>query len=113
MEGVRRRRLRGGIHGGGEGGRGGGHIPKFFDRLHNIITAVNHMQQMQYIVIWDNVSFYRSALVQNCIAIWEMQASRQPSCGEQLTTQVKHWMILNLMDLGQDIPQAHLRGPIS
>ena len=36
----------------------------FLDRLYNI-TAVNNMHQMQYIVIWDNVSFHHSALVQN------------------------------------------------
>ena len=41
------------------------HILTCLDRLHNIVTAVNHRHQMQYIVIWDNVSFHRSALVQN------------------------------------------------
>ena len=37
------------------------HILTYLD----IVTAVNHRHQMQYIVIWDNVSFHRSALVQN------------------------------------------------
>ncbi len=37
----------------------------FLDRLHNIITAANQRDQMQYIVIWDNVAFHRSALVQS------------------------------------------------
>ena len=41
------------------------HILTFLDRLHNIVTAVNQMHQMHYTVIWDNVSFHRSALVQN------------------------------------------------
>uniref|UniRef100_UPI00358E5982 uncharacterized protein n=1 Tax=Myxine glutinosa TaxID=7769 RepID=UPI00358E5982 len=41
------------------------HILTFLDRLHNIVTAVNQVHQMQYIVVWDNVSFHRSALVQN------------------------------------------------
>ena len=41
------------------------HILTCLDRLHNIVTAVNHRHQMQHIVIWDNVSFHRSALVQN------------------------------------------------
>ena len=41
------------------------HILTCLDRLHNIVTAVNHRHQMQYIVIWDNVSFHWSALVQN------------------------------------------------
>ena len=41
------------------------HILTCLERLHNIVTAVNHRHQMQYIVIWDNVSFHRSALVQN------------------------------------------------
>ncbi len=42
------------------------HIFTFLDRLHNIITAEDQMdaEQMRYIVIWDNVSFHRSALVQ-------------------------------------------------
>lgn len=41
------------------------HILAFLDRLHHIGTAGNEMHQMQYTVIWDNVSFHRSALVQN------------------------------------------------
>lgn len=43
------------------------HILTFLDRLHNIVTAEDQMdaEQMRYIVIWDNVSFHRSALVQN------------------------------------------------
>ncbi|KAI7800421.1 hypothetical protein IRJ41_002844 [Triplophysa rosa] len=41
------------------------HILAFLDRLHHIITAGNEMHQIQYTVIWDNVSFHRSALVQN------------------------------------------------
>lgn len=41
------------------------HILAFLDRLHHIVTAGNEMHQMQYTVIWDNVSFHRSALVQN------------------------------------------------
>ena len=41
------------------------HILTFLDRLQNIITAVNQMHQMQFTVVWDNVSFHRSALVQN------------------------------------------------
>ncbi|KAK3529286.1 hypothetical protein QTP70_025734 [Hemibagrus guttatus] len=44
------------------------HIIPFLDRLHNIVTAEQQMdaKQMRYIVIWDDVSFHRSALVQNC-----------------------------------------------
>ncbi|XDV24289.1 hypothetical protein PO909_028507 [Leuciscus waleckii] len=41
------------------------HILAFLDRLHHMVTAGNEMLQMQYTVIWDNVSFHRSALVQN------------------------------------------------
>ncbi len=40
-------------------------ILTFLDRLHNIMTAANQRDQMQYIVVWDNVAFHRSALVQN------------------------------------------------
>ncbi|XP_036933440.1 insertion element IS630 uncharacterized 39 kDa protein-like [Acanthopagrus latus] len=40
------------------------HILTFLDQLHNILT-VNQIQQMQYIVIWDNVSFHCSAQVHN------------------------------------------------
>ncbi|XP_030266443.1 uncharacterized protein LOC115577677 [Sparus aurata] len=40
------------------------HILTFLDQLHNILT-VNQIQQMQYIVIWDKVSFHRSAQVHN------------------------------------------------
>ncbi|KAK6294871.1 hypothetical protein J4Q44_G00340970 [Coregonus suidteri] len=40
-------------------------ILTFFDRLHNVITAANQRDQMQYVVVWDNVAFRRSALVQN------------------------------------------------
>ncbi len=40
-------------------------ILTFLDRLHNIITAANQRDQMQYILIWDNVGFHHSALVQN------------------------------------------------
>ncbi|XP_062413404.1 uncharacterized protein LOC134104102 [Pungitius pungitius] len=39
-------------------------ILAFLDQLHNI-TALNQIDRMQYIVVWDNVSFHRSALVQN------------------------------------------------
>ncbi len=39
-------------------------ILTFLDQLHNI-TAANQIDHMQYIVVWDNVSFHRSALVQN------------------------------------------------
>ena len=39
-------------------------ILTFLDQLHNI-TAANQVDHMQYIVVWDNVSFHRSALVQN------------------------------------------------
>lgn len=39
-------------------------ILPFLDQLHNI-TAANQIDHMQYIVVWDNVSFHRSALVQN------------------------------------------------
>ena len=39
-------------------------ILTFLDQLHNI-TAANQINHMQYIVVWDNVSFHRSALVQN------------------------------------------------
>ncbi len=38
-------------------------ILTFLDQLHNI--AANQIDHMQYIVVWDNVSFHRSALVQN------------------------------------------------
>ena len=31
----------------------------------NCTTAANQIDHMQYIVVWDNVSFHRSALVQN------------------------------------------------
>nr|XP_023693770.1 uncharacterized protein LOC111857305 [Paramormyrops kingsleyae] len=37
----------------------------FLNRLHHIITAANQRNQMRYIVVWDNVSFHRSAEVQN------------------------------------------------
>jgi len=40
-------------------------ILTFLDRLNNIITAENQRDQMQYIVVWDNVAFHRSALTQN------------------------------------------------
>ncbi|KAL0147626.1 hypothetical protein M9458_057068 [Cirrhinus mrigala] len=39
-------------------------ILTFLDQLHNI-AAANQIDHMQYIVVWDNVSFHRSALVQN------------------------------------------------
>ncbi|XP_032362812.1 uncharacterized protein LOC116674448 [Etheostoma spectabile] len=39
-------------------------ILTFLDQLHNI-TAADQIDHMQYIVVWDNVSFHRSALVQN------------------------------------------------
>ncbi|XP_058613467.1 uncharacterized protein LOC131528401 [Onychostoma macrolepis] len=39
-------------------------ILAFLDQLQNI-TAANQIDHMQYIVVWDNVSFHRSALVQN------------------------------------------------
>ncbi|XP_059896427.1 uncharacterized protein LOC132448892 [Gadus macrocephalus] len=39
-------------------------ILTFLDQLRNI-TAANQINHMQYIVVWDNVSFHRSALVQN------------------------------------------------
>jgi len=47
------------------------HILTFWERLYNIITAEHLMdaEQMRYIVIWDNVSFLRSALVQNTFMI--------------------------------------------
>ena len=38
------------------------HILAFLDRLYNL--TINNIQ-IQYIVTWDNVSFHRSALVQN------------------------------------------------
>ncbi len=38
-------------------------ILTFLDQLHNI--AANQIDHMQYFVVWDNVSFHRSALVQN------------------------------------------------
>ncbi|KAK0135588.1 hypothetical protein N1851_028538 [Merluccius polli] len=40
-------------------------ILAFLDRLHEIVTALNQVDQMRYIVVWDNVSFHRAALVQN------------------------------------------------
>ncbi len=45
------------------------HIFTFLAKLHNIVTAEDQMdaEHMRYIVIWDNVSFHRSALVQNWI----------------------------------------------
>ncbi|KAK3539731.1 hypothetical protein QTP70_012878 [Hemibagrus guttatus] len=44
------------------------HIIPFLDRLHNIVTAEQQMdaKQMRYIIVPDDVSFHRSALVQNC-----------------------------------------------
>ncbi len=44
------------------------HIVTFLDRIHNISTAKEQMdaEQMRCIVIRDNVSVLRSALVQNC-----------------------------------------------
>ncbi|KAK0153557.1 hypothetical protein N1851_004664 [Merluccius polli] len=39
------------------------HILTFLDRVYNL-TIINNMQ-IQYVVIWDNVSFHRSGLVQN------------------------------------------------
>ncbi|XP_048855527.1 uncharacterized protein LOC125723169 isoform X9 [Brienomyrus brachyistius] len=40
-------------------------ILAFLDRLHEIVTALHKVDQMRYIVVWDNVSFHRAALVQN------------------------------------------------
>ncbi len=40
-------------------------ILAFLHRLHEIVTALNQVDQMRYIVVWDNVSFHRSAPVQN------------------------------------------------
>ncbi len=40
-------------------------ILAFLHRLHEIVTAINQVDQMRYIVVWDNVSFHRAALVQN------------------------------------------------
>ncbi|XP_016307648.1 uncharacterized protein LOC107662224 [Sinocyclocheilus anshuiensis] len=40
-------------------------ILAFLDRLHEIVTAFNQVDQMRYIVVWDNVSFHRAALVHN------------------------------------------------
>ncbi len=40
-------------------------ILAFLHRLHEIVTALNQVDQMRYIVVWDNVSFHRAALVQN------------------------------------------------
>ena len=40
-------------------------ILAFLDRLHEIVTALNQVDQMRYIVVWDNVSFHRAALVRN------------------------------------------------
>ncbi|KAI2660049.1 Insertion element IS630 uncharacterized 39 kDa protein [Labeo rohita] len=40
-------------------------ILAFLDRLHEIVTAFKQVDQMRYIVIWDNVSFHWAALVQN------------------------------------------------
>ncbi|XP_045065209.1 uncharacterized protein LOC123482242 [Coregonus clupeaformis] len=40
-------------------------ILAFLDRLHEIVTALHQVDQMRYIVVWDNVSFHRAALVQN------------------------------------------------
>ncbi len=40
-------------------------ILAFLHRLHEIVTALNQVDQMRYIVVWDNVSFHWAALVQN------------------------------------------------
>lgn len=44
------------------------HMVTFLDRLHNILIPADHMddaEQHRYVVVWDNVSFHRAALVQN------------------------------------------------
>ncbi|XP_045560151.1 uncharacterized protein [Salmo salar] len=49
------------------------HILTFLDRLHNILTPPERMndadhQRTRYVVVWDNVSFHRAAPVQNWFA---------------------------------------------
>ncbi len=44
-------------------------ILAFLHRLHEIVTALNQVDQMRYIVVWDNVSFHRAALVQNWLFV--------------------------------------------
>ncbi len=44
------------------------HIITFLDTLHNILVHNDQRkgpQQLRFVVIWDNVYFHRTALVQN------------------------------------------------
>ena len=37
----------------------------FLDNLHDMLTNVQRPEQTRYVIIWDNVSFHRTALVRN------------------------------------------------
>ncbi len=41
------------------------HIITFLDTLHDMLTNVQRPEQTRYVIIWDNVSFHRAALVRN------------------------------------------------
>ncbi|XP_053371948.1 uncharacterized protein LOC128545563 isoform X2 [Clarias gariepinus] len=41
------------------------HIITFLDTLYHTLTNVQRAEQMRYVIIWDNVSFHRAALVRN------------------------------------------------
>ncbi|KAA0725390.1 hypothetical protein E1301_Tti021982 [Triplophysa tibetana] len=41
------------------------HIITFLDTLHDMLTNVQRQEQTRYVIIWDNVSFPRAALVRN------------------------------------------------
>ncbi len=41
------------------------HIITFLDALHDMLTNVQRPEQTRYVIIWDNVSFHRAALVRN------------------------------------------------
>ncbi|KAI2662267.1 Serine hydroxymethyltransferase [Labeo rohita] len=67
------------------------HILTFLDALHNIVVQ-NRPDQPRFVVIWDNVSFHRAALVQAWFTNHnQFEVAMEQACGDIQVTAIHGW----------------------
>ncbi|XP_026032738.1 uncharacterized protein LOC113037561 [Astatotilapia calliptera] len=67
------------------------HILTFLDALHDIVVQ-NRPDQPRFVVIWDNVSFHRAALVQAWFSNQsQLEVAMEQACGDIQVTAIHGW----------------------
>ncbi|XP_019217508.1 uncharacterized protein LOC109202962 [Oreochromis niloticus] len=67
------------------------HILTFLDALHNIVVQ-NRPDQPRFVVIWDNVSFHRAALVQAWFSSHnQLEVAMEQACSDIQVTAIHGW----------------------